>query len=197
MTNKKLWSTMLSLVATVIVLFALGGITVFADGPDAPTIVASGYCGAEGNGENVSWALDSNGLLTISGTGKMKNCSEYNPWEEQKNTIQEVDMSEGVTSIGSAAFSGCNSLAWVTIPDSVTTIGESAFMGCTSLTDIPSSWNGKRESPDYVSLFEGCTSLTGIPTAQSAWSAFGHGNIERMFANCTKYLCRRLPTNRL
>ena len=34
-------------------------------------IVASGYCGGECDGTNLTWTLDSDGLLTISGKGKM------------------------------------------------------------------------------------------------------------------------------
>ena len=43
--------------------------------------------------------------------------------------------------IGNSAFSGCSSLARVTIPNSVTSIGNSAFFGCTALSniEIPSS----------------------------------------------------------
>ena len=39
----------------------------------AADIVASGYCGGEGDGKNLSWTLDSAGTLTISGKGAMKN----------------------------------------------------------------------------------------------------------------------------
>lgn len=36
--------------------------------------MASGTCGAEGNnGDNLTWILDDEGVLTISGTGAMAN----------------------------------------------------------------------------------------------------------------------------
>ena len=37
----------------------------------AADIVDSGTCGAEGNGSNLTWTLDSEGVLTISGSGDM------------------------------------------------------------------------------------------------------------------------------
>ena len=37
----------------------------------AATIEDSGYCGGEGDGTNLRWTLDSDGLLTISGVGEM------------------------------------------------------------------------------------------------------------------------------
>ncbi len=37
------------------------------------SIIADGYCGAEGDGTNLTWTLYSDGLLEISGTGRMED----------------------------------------------------------------------------------------------------------------------------
>ena len=50
--------------------------------------------------------------------------------------VTDLVIPEGVTSIGSSAFSGCRSLTSVTIPKSVTSIGSSAFSGCSSLGKV-------------------------------------------------------------
>ena len=61
--------------------------------------------------------------------------------------VQDLTIPEGVTSIGSYAFSGCSSLTSIEIPSSVTSIGSYAFSGCSSLTiycevsSKPSGWN--------------------------------------------------------
>ena len=51
-----------------------------------------------------------------------------------KNSVIPTDGS--VTTIGSSAFRGCNSLTSITIPDSVTTIGDYAFSGCSGLKGV-------------------------------------------------------------
>ena len=74
---------------------------------------------------------------------------------------------DGVTSIGSSAFSGCSGLSSVTIPDSVTSIGSSAFSGCSSLSSVT--------IPDSVtsigsSAFSGCSSLNSVTIPDSVTS---------------------------
>ena len=100
----------------------------------AAEIVDSGTCG-----ENLTWILDSEGTLTISGTGKMKDYylySPYSPWYGSRSSILTVEIRSGVTSIGSYAFRDCDSLTSVTIPNSVTSIGFAAFVDCSSLTSV-------------------------------------------------------------
>ena len=103
----------------------------------AADIVDSGTCGAEGDGSNLTWTLNSEGVLTISGTGAMKEYDPYKaPWYDSRSRVKSAVIADGVTSIGDYAFRDCYNLASVSIPDSVTSIGDFAFNDCTSLTGI-------------------------------------------------------------
>ena len=74
-------------------------------------------------------------------------------------TITFLTLPDGITSIGSHACDGCNTLASINIPDSVTSIGDHAFKNCSSLTDITIP-NGIISIE--TSTFYGCSSLTSI-----------------------------------
>ncbi len=112
----------------------------------ATGVVASGTCGAEGDGSNLTWTLDSEGVLTISGSGGMHDYDGPSspPWYRSRSMVKSAVIADGVTSIGEWAFFGCGSLTSVTIPNSVTSIGRYAFYYCTSLTSvtIPDSVRG-------------------------------------------------------
>ena len=130
-----------------------------------PTIVDSRNCGKDGS--NVTWTLDSAGLLAISGTGEMADYESKTdsasgeeittaPWGNQAKTAV---IGDGVTGIGAAAFYGCSGLTSVTMGSSVTDIWDGAFSGCTGLTGIvlPGSVTGIGE---YA--FSNCDSVTAI-----------------------------------
>ena len=95
---------------------------------------------AEGGtcGENLTWNLK-NGVLTISGTGKMDDYDGRNslpPWYGNKKAVTSAVLEEGITDIGDWAFCYCNSLTSIILPEGVTSIGDDAFYDCTSLTSI-------------------------------------------------------------
>ena len=143
----------------------------------AADIVDSGTCGAEGDGSNLTWTLDSEGVLTISGSGDMRDYDYSSPWYENGNQIQSVFMANGVTSIGNFAFNECTSLTSMTIPDSVTCIGNCAFRECSSLASVT--------IPDSVTsigvyAFCACTSLKSVTIPDSVTSI---GNYA--FSYCT------------
>ena len=93
------------------------GTTVLADDN---AIVNSGTCG-----KNLTWTLDSAGLLTISGTGEMWDSAfSYN------KDIKSVRLPDAITQIPYKAFSGCTNLKNIRLPDSVTQIDEDAFGNC-------------------------------------------------------------------
>ena len=100
----------------------------------APTTMeTSGTCG-----DNVTWTLDDDGTLTISGTGPMGDYAASNkePWYIYQDEITSVVVTSGVTAIGKYAFSKCSDLYDVTIEDGVKSIGSSAFEGCSRLTTV-------------------------------------------------------------
>ena len=126
----------------------------------AVAIIASGNCGA--NGDNLTWALDSDGVLTISGAGAMANYSQYSqkaPWADCKNDISGVVIETGVTSIGDYAFESCSAITSISIPTGLTSVGDCAFHFCSGLTEITIP-DGVRSIGNYA--FSGCSGLTSV-----------------------------------
>lgn len=153
---------------------AAGSSTVFAEGEEPET---SGQAGI-----GVSWAY-ADGVLTISGNGKMFDWNSYNmgddptPYAHLLSDIRTVIIKNGVTRVGDDSFRGCSNLASVSIPTSVTSLGRYAFAGCTSLKSI--------EIPDTVTLieweaFEDCTGLTTIEIPSSVKTID-----DQVFRDCT------------
>lgn len=101
------------------------------------TPALSGKCG-----KNVSYSISDDGVLTISGTGAMNNFTYKSddssdcPWHGVRYALKKIVVEDGVTSIGSCAFSFDFSVTDVTLPSSLKTIGNDAFSGCYGLTSV-------------------------------------------------------------
>lgn len=111
---------------------------------------------------SLSWTIDKEGLMTISGEGEMTSLDVYiqpYEWLEYKSEIKSINILEGVTSISDNAFYNCFNLNSISIPDSTTTISYGAFYGCSSLSTIVIP-----DSMEYIgeSVFYGCSSLNSI-----------------------------------
>ena len=128
---------------------------------------------ADACGEDLTWSLDENGVLRISGTGDMWDYGVTNPtWYDVRDQIREIEIMPGVTGIGDLAFD-CRNLERVSIPEGLTRIGRCAFSGCRSLEEIllPESLEQIGDTAFYnsglicVAIPEGVTVIGG--------SAFG------------------------
>ena len=136
---------------------------------------AMGGCGA-----NLTYYInDETKTLTISGTGDMYDYTAINKSPFYQNIkIEEIVISDGVTSIGDNAFQYCSKVKSVDIPDSVSSIGSGAFGYCYYLKSviIPSGVDIIN-----VSTFYYCTRLEAIEIPTSVKTI---GN--SAFSGCSK-----------
>ncbi len=150
---------------------------------------------------NSSWVFLEDGTLYITGHGEIMDFNQVNvPWEELKPSITRVHLDEGIDTVPSysfwgcenlteviidgnlekieyAAFTGASKLESITFPDSLTFIGNRAFKGCSSLKriNIPNS-----VTEIYADTFANCTSLEKVILHDDIVS-LGNG----AFAGCT------------
>ena len=150
----KIISLLLSL---MIIVTAITALPVSAQAAETDTQSVGASSGATGD---CTWTLD-NGVLTISGNGRME---DYNYFSDSKapwgTDIIQVIISNGVTNVGAHAFNGCENLSCFTLADSVTTIGVSAFDGCSKLKSITIPAGVTKIVGNTV--FSGCTGLESI-----------------------------------
>lgn len=85
----------------------------------------AGTCGAEDDGANLSWVLNTeSGELSISGHGAM---GKDRPWKPYSDSIISIKINKGVTSIAPYAFSRCRNLQSVQLPSTLVEIHDKAF----------------------------------------------------------------------
>lgn len=126
---------------------------------DAAEVIAEGTCG-----DNLTWILDDEGRLTISGTGKMTSYAfEDSPWKAYAANIETVVLNSGVTNISTSAFSNCTNLSKIEMPETLTEIRDTAFYNCTSLISftIP-----KGVESIGGGAFLSCTNLSDISVSE-------------------------------
>ena len=117
----------------------------------------------------------------------MSTQSTTSPRNAFLSMIDEVNIGDGVTSIGDYAFWNCYSLALATISNSVTNIGQYAFSNCYSLTSItiPSSVTSIGSS-----IFSFCYSLASVTIPHSIIQI----NINA-FQNCYSLVSITIPNS--
>ena len=118
--------------------------TVYESAPDEEIAVqsASGESETSGTipGSSIKWSLDSNGWLTISGSGEAPvfQSADDQPWATVREEITEVWFEDMETlSISDLAywFEGCTNLTTAELP-LAPVIGKHAFYGCSKLSTL-------------------------------------------------------------
>ncbi len=168
--------------------FTSGGVTYLittATDGSAPGVASVG------DGAQPAIATDTEGTLTIPPTVKPDGSTiEYRVTALSNRAfgsssaqgactkLTQVNLPEGIVSLGTYAFGFCTKLASATIPASTTDIGARAFQNCTKLASL--SFQGTTTRKFGAFCFAFCSSLPSV-TLPSA-SVFR----ENAFANCTK-----------
>ena len=82
----------------------------------------------------------------------------------EEEGVTNITVPDGVTHIGSGAFSWCEHITSVTLPDSVTAIGEGAFVFCENLTNVTF---GRGVTEIGESAFYQCEALASVTLPDS------------------------------
>lgn len=113
----------------------------------------------------VQWAVDTDGVLTISGgyTFLYSTGENIQPWNEYREGITSIVLSEGMTDVGRYMFQGLNKVKTVTVPARAY-INEDAFSDMASLETVVLSYATDEYgiySPSNVrgETFKNCPSL--------------------------------------
>ena len=177
--------------AVVAVGVGVGGAAMLNKGKAAPAasssseaaIIASGKCG-----DGISWSLDENGVLWLSGEGKMDDyeSADASPWAKKRGRIVEVNFENGITTVGGYAFRNCSRLQKVTLPSSLQSIKQSAFNHCAELTSIEIP-EGTETIDEFA--FASCEALADVTIPESMKTIKRYA-----FRGCNKL--RKVKTNR-
>lgn len=140
-------------------------------------------------GDNLTWILTPDNVLTIRGTGPMYDMDPDNPtWyiTDSECYPETVIIEDGVTSIGAYAFFQ-HGISTISLPDSITSIGEYAFYNCAWLEaiDLPENLVEVGEM-----AFQCCSALTTVEFP-SKWNTIP----EAIFKDCGNLTSVKLPDN--
>lgn len=123
---------------------------------------------SSGSYDSVSWTIDEEGTLTISGTGYLPNNftgqDVYGHWFTCiPVSVKKIVIEEGITEIADHTFASCNVVS-VDIASSVKYINNGAFEYCTDLETV-NLHEGLERIENYA--FENCWSLESIKLPES------------------------------
>jgi len=159
-------------------------------------------CGLKGGtcGTNLTWELDTAGVLSITGSGAMNNYSYTSyggtlaPWNDYAAEVKSITMAEGITHIGDYAFDDCTKVTQVTIPASVKTIGTAIFHYCTGLQQINVASGNTAFASNGGVLFSKDSTVLHVFPANKGVSSYTIPNTVTTVADYAFYKCSSLTS---
>lgn len=122
---------------------------------------------ASGASNDIKWEIDSNGKLTIMGSGDYDK-GKHTPWYNYRSRIETADVKVSGITDTSGMFANCVNMTVIDISGleskSITTM-QGMFAGCSSLLSLDMSGldlAGIKENE--LDMFSGCTKLTYLRT---------------------------------
>jgi hypothetical protein len=149
----------------------------------------SGTCG-----DNLTWSLTNDGMLTISGTGDMANYAKTQdvPWYAERSEIKSIVIENGITNIAKSAFYECESLEKIEVDPNnnnyMSVDGVLFDKAVTTLIQYPAGKSDKKyKIPNSVTTigedaFTACKNLTSVIIPEGVTS----------IENCAFYYCKSL-----
>lgn len=137
-------------------------------------------------GSNVTYSIDSNNVMTISGSGRTYDYSS-NTRPFDRTIIEKVIVEGDVTYIGNNLFYHCDNLKTVIMNDNIVAIGQNAFEYCENLSSITLS---KKLQKIKERSFYCCYKLKNIKFEEGLLSIGGDA-----FDNCDELTSIYLPAS--
>lgn len=128
--------------------------------------ITGDYCG-----DNILYTVK-NDTLALNGKGDMWNLSEFG-WEIYADQVTTLQLSNGITSLGTNAFMDLMFVSEVKIPATVKTIHKRAFENCRSLTSVEFVGSSQLQTIDHWAFYE-CINLQSISIPEGV-TTIGNG----------------------
>ena len=137
---------------------AAGACAFSAFAEDTPAVATSGNCG-----ESVTWFINSDAELVVSGTGETDSSS---PWKLFGDDITKVVVEEGITKLNLLQFAFCKNATEVVFSSTVTNLGTCLSGETDKLTDI---W---LYSDSVINNFSGAGGQYPKPGSGTIWHVY-------------------------
>lgn len=135
--------------------------------------------------EGITWTIDNEGVLNITGSGVIPNYSaEKNiPWYSECENIKSVVINDGITAIGDRAFYKLTNLESISISNNVTRIGAYSFYKCLKLKSV--TLPNKLTSIGELA-FSGCSALESLAISDSvmtieSWAFYSCSSLSEVY----------------